>query len=369
VTSIFLATNGSELFWPIVGAVAGLYLFYRGFRLLQRKRHILTVPGSKICSASRGLVEINGVATGPFTMPAPITAVPCYYARTVGWEWKQQGNNKKWVKFADESQHVPFYLDDNTGRMLIDPQGAEVDIPCDFKEEYNNSSLPSASKEVPLTISSFLARHGISGDRKVKIEEYCIQPKNTVLVLGTLTENPGLVVSPTPISNSVGKHTFTMKLQGASPEVAAAMESISGVSGKTLNLAFADGAIQKQVIRLSSSSTSENSAELTQQGKIAAAMMRAGITNPAPWEAASLECPPKVSTVESQTTVASAHGFDLTPNAVLMKGTKDPLFFISWRSQREVLKTLGWKSVLMIWCGPLLTLVSLYILATQLGWL
>ena len=191
-------------------------------------------------------------------------------------------------------------------------------------------------------------------------------------MLGTLTENPGLNVSASPTYSSAGQHTLTLKLQGAiSPEVAAAMESMPGVSvSKTLNLGFADGTIQKQVIRLSSSSTSENSGDLTQQGKIAAAMMKAGITNPAAWEAAGLEYPPRVSTVEAQPTAAApAQGFDLTPNAVLMKGTKDPTFFISWRSQREVVKSLGWKSVLMIWCGPLLAIGSLYILAAQLGWL
>ena len=263
VTSLFLATNGKELFWPIVGVGAGLYLFYRGFRLLQRKRLILNTPTSKIRSASLGLVEISGLATGPYTMPAPITAIPCYYARTVGWQWKQQGKNRQWVKFADESRHVPFYLDDNTGRMLIDPQGAEMEIHCDFKEEYNGSSLFSTSKDIPQTVSGFLARHAITDDRKVKIEEYCIKPKNALFVLGTLTENPGLNVSASPTYSSAGQHTLTLKLQGAiSPEVAAAMESMPGVSvSKTLNLGFADGTIQKQVIRLSSSSTSENSGE------------------------------------------------------------------------------------------------------------
>jgi hypothetical protein len=134
VTSLLLATNGKELLWPIVGAGLGVYLFYRGFRTLQRKRLIENTPTSKIRSASLGLVEISGLATGPYTMPAPITAIPCYYAHTVGWQWKQQGKNRQWVKFADESRHVPFYLDDNTGRMLIDPQGAEMEIHCDFKE-------------------------------------------------------------------------------------------------------------------------------------------------------------------------------------------------------------------------------------------
>jgi E3 Ubiquitin ligase len=373
LTSIFLATNAKQLLGPIAGACAGVYLFYRGFRMLQRKRLIENTPTSKIRSASLGLVEISGLAAGPHTMPAPITAVPCYYARTVGWQWKQEGKNKKWVKFADENRHVPFYLDDNTGRMLIDPRGAEMDIHCDFKEEYNNSSLFSTSKEVPLTISSFLARHGISGDRQVKIEEYCIKPKNALYVLGTLTENPGLNVGPTPVSGSpADQHTFTLKMQGAiSPEVAAAMESMPGVSvSKTLNFGFGDSTINTEVIRLSSSGASDNSGDLTQQGRIAAAMMKAGITNPAAWKAAGLEYPPKLSTTEGETTTAApTEGFDLSPNAVLMKGRKDRTFFISWRSQHEVVKSLGWKSVLMIWCGPLVTIVSLYILTAQLGWL
>jgi len=371
VISILLATN-NQLLGPIAGACGGLYLCYRGFRMFERKRLIENTPTSKIRSASLGLVEISGLATGPYTMPAPITAVSCYYARTVGWQWKQQGRSKKWVKFADENRHVPFYLDDNTGHMLIDPRGAEMDIHCDFKEEYNNSSLFSTSKDVPLTVSSFLARHGISDDRKVKIEEYCIKPKNALYVLGTLTENPGLNVSATPVSGSpAGQHAFTLKMQGAiSPEVAAAMESMPGVSvSKTLNFGFGESTIDREVIRLSSSGSSDIKADFTQQGKIAAAIMKAGITNPAAWEAAGLEYPPKVSTLESETAAAPAEGFDLSPNAVLMKGRKDPTFFISWRSQHEVIKSLGWKSVLMIWCGPLVTMVSLYILAAQLGWL
>src|SRR5208282_2920888 len=94
----------------VVGAFAGIYLFYRGFRLLQRKRLIMNTPASKIRSAAMGLVEINGLAAGPYTMTAPITGVPCYYFRSTAWQWKQQGKNGQWEKVADESMHVPFYL-------------------------------------------------------------------------------------------------------------------------------------------------------------------------------------------------------------------------------------------------------------------
>ena len=63
------------LVWCVVGFCAGIGLFFYGFRLLQRRRLILDTPFSKIRSAAMGMVEISGLAVGPYTMVAPITAV------------------------------------------------------------------------------------------------------------------------------------------------------------------------------------------------------------------------------------------------------------------------------------------------------
>jgi len=54
---------------------------------------------------------------------------------------------------------------------------------------------------------------------------------------------------------------------------------------------------------------------------------------------------------------------------VLMRGEHSPAFFISWRSQRDLVRSLGWKSAMMIWGGPLMTLAGAYILALEFGWL
>ena len=50
----FISTSIPAAFWimPLLGAGAGLYLFYHGFRLLQRKRLIMDTPSSKIRSAA-----------------------------------------------------------------------------------------------------------------------------------------------------------------------------------------------------------------------------------------------------------------------------------------------------------------------------
>ena len=365
----YLSRAGSLWIYATFGVGVGLYLFYRGFNSLQRKRLILNTPSSKIRSASIGLVEVSGLAVGPYTVQAPITGMPCYFYRTIAWQLKKSGKNTEWHKVAEENLHVPFFLDDNTAKVLVNPEGAELDVHRDFHEEYRTSVFGLVDS-VPASVLSFLTRHGINNDSSLKVEEYCIKPKNALFVLGTLTENPGLNVNATPVMSSSSGHSFSLKLQGAiSPEVAAAMETMPGVSvTKTLNFGFGSSTIEKKVIRLSTAGAGEVSGDLTQQGKIAAAMMKAGITNPAAWEAAGLQYPPAPPLVATATP-SDAEGFDLSPPTVLMKGAKDPTFFISWHSQRDVLKTLGWKSVLMIWGGPLLTIAGLYILAAQLGWL
>jgi len=358
LTAIVLFSKSDDpTAWAVIGAGAGVYLFYRGFRMLQRRRLILNIPASKVRSASMGLVEVSGLAVGPYTMPAPITAVPCYYYRTQAWELRQSGKDKEWRKVADESLHVPFFLDDNTGRVLIDPRGAEMDLHRDFHEEFSKS-LFSSQLETPTTVASFMARHGISGEHSIKIDEYCIKPKNALFVLGTLAENPGLSVSPTPVAGTPGR-SLNIQLPGTvRQETARALEVLPGV---TLSW-------QTQSINLGSSSSAHAQADVAvargsvPPEKIAAALTKAGITNPAAWAAAGLSQPgPSASPAAS----ADSGEFDLSPKTVLMKGGNNPAFFISWRSQREVVQSLAWQSTLMIWGGPILTLVCLYILLAR----
>ena len=70
----------------LLGAYSGIYLFRRGFLMLQHKRLIRNTPFSKIRSASMGLVEVSGMARGPQTIRAGITGEPCYYYRARAWQ-------------------------------------------------------------------------------------------------------------------------------------------------------------------------------------------------------------------------------------------------------------------------------------------
>lgn len=349
------------LIWCLVGFCAGIYLFIHGFRLLQRRRLILDTPFSKIRSASIGMVEVTGQAVGPYTMIAPISARPCYYYRTLVWEWKQHGKNKEWVKIAGECMHVPFFIDDNTGRLLVDPRGADLDLHRDFQEEFNGSFF-SNSDDAPANVNNFLARHGVMTSNKIKVEEFCIKPKNALFILGTLAENPGLEVTSNPVRDDA---VSTVSLGNFSLSVQPMFSANTGNGGFAAKIN-----VTRQVVRLSPDSSPANAADMTQQQKIAAALIKAGISNPAAWSAGGVSSEP-TATVQvlpdaTQSTSGGngqAHddGFEARPPVVLMKGTANPTFLISWRSQQEVANSLGWKCTLMIWGGPVLALLSLYV--------
>jgi len=357
------------------GGVAGMYLFYRGFRLLQRKRLILNTPASKIRSASMGLVEINGLAIGPYVINSPLKQTNCYYYRSIAWQWKQRGKDSEWVKAAEETLHVPFYMDDGSGRLLVDPSGAEMDLHCDLHEEYNRSILLSGP-EMPGSVFSFLSRHGVDSSKRIKVEEYCIRPKDDLFVLGTLSQNPGLNTSVMPTwAGHSSQRSAAAGVSVASP----ALASVKAVSSD------GNGNGSPQIVRLSGDSAAVPATEMTQQQKIAAALLKAGITSPLAWAAAGVS-PEAAAQVGSYSASAVATStpektgaeeksletnetFDLHPTVVLMKGTHEATFFISWRSQRDLVLALGWKSTLMIWGGPALTLVSVYVLLAHFNWL
>jgi len=362
------------LVWCGIGFCAGIGLFFYGFQLLQRRRLILDTPFSKIRSASMGMVEVSGLAVGPYTMIAPITARPCYYYRTLVWEYKQSGKNRQWVKVAGECVHVPFFVDDNTGRILVDPHGADLDLHCDFEEQFCDSFF-TTKEPTPDNVRSFLARHGIVTNNKIKVEEFCIKPKNSLFILGTLSENPGLEVSPQPVQDN--ETLSSLSPRALSLSIGSISLSMGGGAGDRSidfpgnGLATQSDNPSHQFIRLTPENAPNKASEMTQQQKIAAALLKAGISNPAAWGAAGMPVAglanPTVVLADPATTTPGGNGdeaktnaFDSHPPVVLMKGTNNKTFLISWRSQQEVARSLGWKSTLMIWGGPAIALLCLY---------
>ncbi len=367
--SLFIPINELTVL-SSVAIAGGLYFFFTGFRLLARKRLLLSTPTSKIRSAALGLVEVNGVVAGPYTIPAPITGSPCFLYHTTAWQ--QRGDKKdEWEKVADETLHLPFFIDDSTGQLLIEPLGADLDLHRDFREEFGASFFFSQD-EVPPRVSVFLSRHGIVPARRLRIEERSIKPQDSLFIAGTLTENPGVQVRPlSPLGDSP---------HNPAPET------------------LAEPFPSPQIVKLSGGAAPTSTREMSQQARIAAALTRAGITKPEAWSAAGVpyqvpyqtvaveeyappapvsayaEVPPnevRPNEARPNGNQAKPSNFNLSPPVVLMKGANHPTFVISFRSQKEFVSTLAWKSAAMIWGGAAIALLGLYMLWAQLqiSWL
>ena len=367
--SLFISINLLTILSSIAIA-GGMYFFFLGFQLLARKRLLLATPTSKIRSAALGLVEVNGMAAGPYTMSAPITGKPCFLYRTAAWQ-QREGKKQEWEKVADETLHLPFFIDDSTGQVLVEPLGADLDLHRDFREEYAVSFFSSNLDDVPPRVSVFLARHGIVPDRRLRIEERSIKPEDALFIAGTLTENPGVQVRPFSTRGDLRSDVRNRDAGNSAPNH------------------FSIQLPAPQIVRLSSGAAPASTQEMSQQAKIAAALTRAGIARPEAWSAAGVpyqtvvveeNAPPAPVSAydegrppESRLLEARLHedqakpsGFNLTPPVVLMKGANDPTFVISFRSQKEFVSALAWKSAAMVWGGAAITLLGLYTLLAQM---
>jgi hypothetical protein len=285
--------------WYVLGVVIGVYLFARGFGLLQRKRLILNIPRSSVRGAALGLIEISGKVAGPYTLIAPLSEEECFYYRSVARMSEDSQRAPRGKSLAEETLCVPLFLDDGSGRLLVDPRGADMQLIPLLHDEISQSPVPDYMR-------GFLERHGISTEYPVTLEEYCIRPGDTLFVLGTLQENPGFE----EISES-SQHENA----GFLSEAAADLQRRAALAFELPGM---------ETARLNPRSRSTNRGRSSKSGE-----------------------------------------FDPQPR-VLMKGRTGDPYFISWRSQHDVVHELAGKTILYIWGGPILTLACVWALVSRL---
>jgi hypothetical protein len=108
-------------------AAAGL-LFYEGFRFLRLRRLMADTPTSKARSAAVGMVEMAGHCERWCNLLSPLGQVPCVYYRLERFKRRQgkYGENQWQRVSVVNSGSTPFYLRDDTGRVLVNPAGAKI---------------------------------------------------------------------------------------------------------------------------------------------------------------------------------------------------------------------------------------------------
>jgi hypothetical protein len=124
--------DGKLFFYSILGLGAGIWPFFKGFREFRKYRVLADTPEIPIRSIPMGLVEIHGTAVkAADLLGSPVTHTSCCLYKVVIETWKtdSQGRGGSWHHHRTDVEGVKFYLQDTTGKVLVDPREAELDLP------------------------------------------------------------------------------------------------------------------------------------------------------------------------------------------------------------------------------------------------
>jgi hypothetical protein len=161
-------------FWLGTASAGGFVSFFRGFRIYRQYLLVHGTPEIPIRSITMGRVRVHGKASSDGLLTSPISHTPCclYQVRiekSRDADRDEDGEGRQswgWQHYGSEMDSAPFYLEDSTGRVLVDPWGAECDIESTAVREAS-SELPSSvavngASEVDLL--NYVARVGPSAE-------------------------------------------------------------------------------------------------------------------------------------------------------------------------------------------------------------
>lgn len=138
-------------FLPLIGALIAVASLIAAFRAGRRRRLIENLPTSKTSGVFIGLVELKGMAESADPLTSFLAAQACVqYAWTVQEHWSRtvtttetdsKGNTRTvtrhesgWTTVADGGEMIPFYLQDDCGVILVQPDGAKIEPLTIFDE-------------------------------------------------------------------------------------------------------------------------------------------------------------------------------------------------------------------------------------------
>ncbi len=172
-------------FWTlnVILLVVALVSFFYAYRFFYRKRLIEDIPTSKIVSAAQGYVELEGkcrLMDGPLII-APLSGKGCTWYHYRIDAKSGLGKNQAWVTVNSGVSEELFFLVDDTGECVIDPDGANV-TPSVKQTWYSSTSTHGLSANGGLAPSSMTSSHGLF--KKFRYTEQRIHQGDPLYAIG-----------------------------------------------------------------------------------------------------------------------------------------------------------------------------------------
>jgi hypothetical protein len=133
-----------------IAVAIGVMLMLWGMKTRRESQLVAQIPEVPIRSLAEGTVHVYGKTTGDDRLQSPFTGVSCYYYKAEVEKLVKQGGQDQWQPFKKETGQRSFYLDDGTGRVLVDPQGVEFDLPQTLRAEIGVNSTHYCSVDPSL---------------------------------------------------------------------------------------------------------------------------------------------------------------------------------------------------------------------------
>ena len=306
-----MSSDGDSILYPSIGFGVGLFLFFKGFREFRKYRVLADTPVIPIRSMAMGLVEIYGTAQGEQQVLSPVSHTPCYWYKVeIEKRTKDSKGNESWSHHATDQNGVSFYLQDATGKVLMNASSAELDLLQSCRTEMYGSDY-IASAAAGTVVPELVAAS---------------PPEAATPAPGT---GPARVFTPGEARREMESLRRQMRLQRRNTQ----QQQSWGVKALTF-------------LRRHSSSGDTGRYRLTEY-----------IVVPGhPYHI-------------SGTCGENPHPRDEDDRNLIQKGENEPTFHISWRTEQEVEKYLHRRALKYIFGGAALAVVCLGILLSNLGWL
>lgn len=187
----------SRVWMAFTVLLLGTGFLIHGIELIARKRLIENTPTSHVRSMAMGFVELIGTARQKYSVRLPYLLIPCVYYRYRLMECRESNRASFWIQVGYGcSGPVPFYLEDPTGRVLVDPKGAIIE--GIVREEITSAALlylggtpvPPNQKVVIDYIPEGFTTY-IYGIARPKIQKVNLRKKRVVERLRELKRSPG----------------------------------------------------------------------------------------------------------------------------------------------------------------------------------
>jgi hypothetical protein len=184
----------------IVFVFAGAGSLLKSFSEFKRRQLIQNTPTSTARSVAMGLVEVQGkiVPSLKKLRISPFTGKECVYFRYTIEEYRKSGKSSKWVTIRKEEIGDPFFVEDKTGRVLVDPYKADVSVETETEFESGLGKAPpqqvaeyckASNVDIGgIVVIPILGKQAMY--KPMRFREYILPPGEEVFVLGTAMDNP-----------------------------------------------------------------------------------------------------------------------------------------------------------------------------------